>query len=112
LLDAAGGDTGKLKVTATGEWTLTIRPASTATAFDSAARGSGDAVLTYTGRKGKIAFTHSGHSIFFVLTHGTSTPRLVVNKKGNYQGKAKIGNGPILIQITTVGPWTAKATAT
>ena len=106
LMDTTdGSDTKAIKLTATGTWTVTLRPLSAAPKFGSATKGTGDGVVLYTGAGGVGTFAGKGPGNFAVHVFSSTGSDLLVNEIGNYSGENVVPAGPALLQITADGPW-------
>jgi len=112
LLDADGGDTAKVKVTATGSWTMEIKPRSSAPTLRGRSSGRGDQVLKYFGGPFILAATHNGTSNFVIQAYGEDggSSDLLVNEIGRYSGENTLSEGPGLIAINADGSWTITVT--
>jgi cytoskeletal protein RodZ len=108
LLDPeASDDTTRLKVQASGPWTIKLSEVTTAKTWTGHTSGLGDAVLMYAGKGGVVTVTHRGSGNFIVKTYGGDPlDDLMVNKIGNYKGDHTINDGPVLLQVTAGGRWT------
>ncbi len=97
-----------LKITADGTWTLTFKDASTARPFTSSIAGKGDEVLLYHGNTGTAAITNNGSANFIVTAYGTdgSSPNLLIDEIGHYNGSQPFSSGPMFIVVQADGNWT------
>jgi hypothetical protein len=103
------GEATKIKITADGAWTLKISPVSSSPLFTGGVAKKGDAVLIYPGTAADLAITNKGTGNFAVKTDdGRGTGDLLVNEIGNYKGTVPVGDGPLLIVVTSDGKWTMK----
>lgn len=95
-----------IKVTADGDWKLTISPISSAPAL--ASSGAGDAVYLYDGDAAKLAVSHDGQRNFVVMeeTGEAFSMGLLVNEIGPYSGTVPLGAGPSVIAVQADGNWT------
>lgn len=95
-----------LKITADGNWTVTISPVSTAPEL--AASGAGDAVYLYNGSASKLTATHTGERNFIVMeeTSEAFSFGLLVNDIGPYSGTVPLSAGPSVISVGADGAWT------
>lgn len=98
----------KLKVTASGPWTIKLSPISTAPTLASPASGKGDAVYLWTGKATTWAITHQGSSNFVVTNNGSGLlgHSLLVNEIGAYTGSVPVKAGPAITTIESDGAWT------
>ncbi len=105
-IQSLGGDAVRLKVTASGAWTIHVAPLSEAPALPQA--GKGDGVYQFTSSAAPTwAITHTGQSNFTVTEESGSTVMgLLVNEIGNYKGTVAGYSGPGLVIITADGAWT------
>ena len=96
-----------LEVTATGDWTITLKPVSAAANFT----GSGTGTGIFKGKinAGKKTISYEGSSNFIVqqwCTNGTND--LVANEIGAYRGTKLVQGGTCLIAVQSQGNWTIK----
>jgi hypothetical protein len=110
LLDDQGTETSKLKITADGSWTLTLKALARARHISTTAKGTGDDVLIYGGPAATLKFASRGEgnvAIFWITEDGGD---LLVNDIGHYSGESALTDGPGVLSIKVDGPWTAKIT--
>jgi hypothetical protein len=100
-----GQNTVRLQVQASGPWHIEVRPISSLATFDATAQGHGDDVVSYTGKAGIAAFTHSGEHNFIVDAY-TSQRTGLVNEIGAYSGKVPVTAGPAVWTVQADGDWT------
>jgi hypothetical protein len=94
-----------LEINASGPWTVTIAPVTTARALDQGQiAGHGDDVILYKGSAKPAAIAHDGTSNFVVKTYGGRSPDLVVNEIGPYNGTVPL-TGPSVVGINADGNW-------
>lgn len=100
------GEGTTIKVTADGDWKLTIAPIAAAPAL--ASSGSGDAVYLYDGDAAKLAASHDGERNFVVMeeTGEAFNLGLLVNEIGAYSGTVPLSAGPSVISVQADGNWT------
>jgi hypothetical protein len=96
-----------IEVTASGDWTITLKPVSKAANFS----GSGSGTGVYKGniKAGKKTITYDGESNFIVYqwcTNGTSD--LLANEIGSYRGSKLVKGGSCLIAVQSEGTWSIK----
>ena len=96
--DAAG-----IEVSASGEWEMTIAPISTAPALPDSGTGPGS--FLYEGPGGEATLSHDGESNFIGLQYNGSSPNLIVNEIGVYDGTGTLEPGPSLVTIAADGSW-------
>jgi hypothetical protein len=96
-----------VKVSADGNWTITIAPISSA--LELAPTGAGDAVFLYSGGAANLTLSHDGDSNFAVSQFNDDAFNLglLVNEIGAYQGTVPLSAGPSVITIDANGNWTA-----
>ncbi|WP_166879159.1 hypothetical protein [Salinibacterium sp. ZJ450] len=101
-----GDAANNLKVTADGNWTITIAPLSTAPELG--ASGAGDAVFLYSGGAANAAITHDGSRNFSFTEHTDAAFNfgLLVNEIGAYSGTVPMSAGPSVINVDADGNWT------
>lgn len=99
----------KLKVMASGKWSVTIAPVASAVAATAANSGKGDAILLYDGPAADWTITHAGSSNIAVKYMSASGTDLLVNDIGEYSGVVPAGAGPAVITIVADGGWTMAA---
>ena len=96
-----------LEVTATGDWTITLKPVSAAANFSGS--GSGTGIFKGKITAGKKTITYEGSSNFIVqqwCTDGTTD--LIANEIGAYRGTKLIRGGTCLIAVKSEGTWNIK----
>ena len=98
-----------IRLTADGNWTITISPVSTAPAI--VPSGAGDGVFLYSGKAGKLTVAHDGSSNFTVTeeTGKTFPYGLLMNEIGAYSGTVPLSSGPSVIVVGADGNWTLQA---
>jgi hypothetical protein len=96
-----------LKVTASGPWSISIAPISTAPTLASPANGNGDSVYQWTGKATTWAITNQGKGNFVVTNEGSGPlgSDLLVNEIGNYNGSVPVQAGPAVTTINSDGTW-------
>jgi hypothetical protein len=106
LMDADGGGTTQLQVTASGPWTISLSNPRFAPALNEGPNsGTGDAVLLYQGGRGVAAISGQSESNFVVQEYSSSGYDLLVNEIGAYQGTVPLAAGPAFVQIKSEGSW-------
>lgn len=107
LLDANGGNTTQLKVTAHGPWTITLTDIRSAPDLNPGANtGTGDTVLKYLGAAGKATIAgNAAKDNFIVQQYTGSGQELLVNETDPYQGTVPLAAGPALVTVKATGPW-------
>jgi hypothetical protein len=107
LLDPLGTQTSRLKVRASGPWTLKIKPVSAAKTMSTSAKGSSDDVVLYTGPGGLADITHLGKLNFVVKYYRGDNEVRLFDHPGEFHGQIRIPKGdPTLLDITADGKWT------
>lgn len=102
-----GDDAAKLKVTASGFWTILVQPVSEAPELTFPAAESGDGVFLYAGDAADWAITHRGSSNFVVATYQPDrTGDLLVNETGDYQDTVSAPSAPLVVSVEADGDWT------
>ena len=96
----------KLKVTASGNWSVTISPLAAAPPATASNSGAGDAVLLYDGPAADWTISHSGSRNFAVKYLSSNDNDLLVNEIGAYSGVVPAAAGPGVITISADGAWT------
>jgi hypothetical protein len=106
-LSSVGDPAASLKISADGNWTVTISPISAAPQFPSS--GTGDGVFLYDGDASNLALTHDGDSNFSVVEYTSELfgTDLLVNEIGSYTGTVPLSAGPALVTVSANGNWTA-----
>ena len=97
-----------LKVTASGPWTITLAPVSTAPTLASGATGKGDAVYQWTGKATTWTLSNTGGAgNFAVINHGSGAfgADLLVEVIGPYNASVPVKAGPAVTTIQSDGTW-------
>lgn len=103
LLDRQGAQTRRLKIQASGPWTIKIKQTSAARHVSTRAKAPGDDVLLYTGAKGLATFDFKG-TLNFNVQYADSSG-VLVDEIGRFSGQVPIKAGPVLIEVTADGKW-------
>jgi len=103
-----GGEPTNLKVTADGDWEITIASFEEAPRLELPAEGDGDAVYVYDGGAADWAITHDGDSNFQV--HQTplsdlAIGDLLVNTIGSYEGTVPVNDEVAVVTVVADGSW-------
>ncbi len=99
--------TVKLSVQATGTWSLSVHPFSTApNVISNRSAGDGPDVLSYDGPARTFAITHTGSSRFVARVWTGQKSTVVADTVGNYSGTTTLPAGNSFVQIETEGSWT------
>lgn len=105
LFNLRGSATKSLEITASGNWTVTVRSVLSLREFVAgAASGHGDDVLIFRGSAGVATISHIGESNFAIWSYGDRSD-LVVNEIGNYKGESRWSKGPSVVAVTADGDW-------
>jgi hypothetical protein len=104
-LSSVSGQPAKLKIDASGPWTVNIQPIASAPTLTVPAKATGDKVFIYTGQADSWAITNSGKSNFVVTSVGDMSD-LLVNEIGTYSGTVPVTGGPAIITVESDGAWT------
>ena len=121
LVNAIGGYSGTVlfdentgvhsvafEVTADGAWTITVKPVTSARAWDGSSplNGSGDEVVQispFISGLTTVTVQHTGSSNFAVFAYSSSGTDLLVNEIGAYLGEVLLGDGTFLLKVTADG---------
>lgn len=100
-----------LKIKASGAWTVSTIPATSAPRWDGTApySGKGDSVLIVKDAAEGLTpvnVTNGGSSNFVVRAWSTSGTDLLVNEIGKYQGTVLIPSRTLLLEVKSSGNWT------
>lgn len=105
-LEQLGSAPTQLKVTATGSWSVTIAPISSAP-IAVPKSGTGDLVFLYNGRAANWNLGFKGSGDFIVSQFSSAImPNLAVDEMGNYSGTVPMDPGPSVVQVEADGSWT------
>lgn len=108
LMDADGGNTTEIQVTASGSWSVTLSDLKTMPSFSDgpAHTGKGDAVLVYRGAAGIGTINgNRGGDYFGVKYYGSDTSDSLVNTTDPYAGSVPWPAGVAIVVVTATGPW-------
>lgn len=103
-----GSTTNRLKVTASGAWTIVVHDITTARPFISDIGGKGDDVLLYAGDAATASITHTGKSNFAIELYNKQGHDLLVNEIGSYSGRQPLPGGGALLVVHADGTWSIK----
>jgi hypothetical protein len=103
-------DVARLKITATGRWSVQVAPIATAPQLRSSATSRTDAVYLWLGGPSDWAMTHKGDSNFVVTEYGGEGfgPNLLVNEIGKYSGTVPAEQGPSVVTVEASSLWTLR----
>ena len=111
-LVSIGAKAAKLKIDATGPWTLTISPLDKAPTLTLPANGTSSSVYVYLGPAANWTITHTPKtSTNFSVVQYAQVPNLLVNAIGSNKGTVPVSAGPTVITIDAAGPWSIAAAA-
>lgn len=96
-----GSVTGKLTISAEGDWTVSIGDLSTAS---KALSGVGDTALLLSGSTTDALIKNNGDGNFVVQVYNSDGADLAVNEIGSYSGTVPMVL-PALVQVTSQGSW-------
>ena len=110
LIDDIGSQrTAKLTIEATGPWTVQLRSVRSAPRFSATTRGTGDAVLRYTGRAGMATIRGGApYTAFTVTTHDDDFPKLLVVAAGTFDDTRQWPAGPVLVEVESAARWSIR----
>lgn len=107
-----GNEPDSLKITADGDWEITIASFEQTPYLELPAEGQGDAVYRYDGGAADWTLTHDGDSVFtvghFPFT-GIPDFNLLVMEMGRYEGTVPVTDDVAVVTITADGSWTITA---
>jgi hypothetical protein len=97
----------RLKVTASGRWTIRVAPIASAPQLKSPASGKSDKVYLWDGKATTWRITNRGSGNFVVQTYGSGLfgDDLLVNEIGAYRGSVPVKAGPAVTTIVSDGTW-------
>lgn len=96
-----GSVTGKLTISAEGDWTVSIGDLSTAS---KALSGVGDTALLLSGSTTDALIKNNGDGNFVVQVYNSDGADLAVNEIGSYSGTVPMVL-PALVQVNSEGSW-------
>jgi hypothetical protein len=115
LFDENEGDHSvAFEVTASGSWTIRVKPISAARVWEptGSLKGKGDDVVQLTPPATGLSATdvrHTGKGNFAIWAYSTDGTDLLVNDIGRYSGQVLLPDGTFLLAITADGSWTMSA---
>lgn len=106
----------RFEVTATGSWTIEVRPLAMAERLQVPGRvqGSGDQVLFLAGRTPDTAHIEGNSSGDHFAVHGWipgDFTDLLVNVVEPYEGTVLLNSDTLVLQVTAAGAWSIEVTA-
>ncbi|HEU5127682.1 MAG TPA: Hsp70 family protein [Glycomyces sp.] len=102
------GATAKLSISADSDWTLTIKPVSSAPLLEDSVSGTDSHVLLYNGEAAEWDLEYTGNMSFSVTqiaSDGLLGSTSWASKAGTYTGTAAGQAGPSVIIVTADGDW-------
>ena len=114
LLDADGGETTQLQVTAAGPWTITLNSMDAAPRFTDTFRGEGDGIVIHEGNRRRVAKItgNQKHEHFAVEAYSGQGNDLLVNTTDPYTGRVPFPGGVVVVAVTATGAWSITVTDT
>jgi hypothetical protein len=112
LFDAAVGQHSvAFKIETSESWAVTLKPVSSARAWDGASKlsGKGDDVVRIAPSSAGLVtlnITHNGSSNFAVTGYSANGADLMVNEIGKYTGQVPLADGSFLLTVQADGAWT------
>jgi len=103
------------EVDADGPWTITIKPVTSAPAWDLSGtlEGTGDTIYRIVPRSSRPALlqvSYTGDANFIVHSHGLDGPNGLVNEIGTYHGRVWMPDGSFILEVDAdSGSWTVTA---
>lgn len=101
-----GETVGELEISASGPWTVRVRPLFDSPELATSLQGTGSEVIVYTASASRLEATHQGSSNFVVRAWSTSGRDLLVNEIGAYTGTVRIDPSTVIIEVEADGAWT------
>lgn len=100
-----------LRVEADGDWTITFHHLNEAPRWDGSDtyEATGNSLVIVDGVADgltPVTLTHAGESNFAIWAWGESSPDLIVNEIGRYDGTTLLPDGSLVLQVDADGPWT------
>ncbi len=114
LLDADGGETTQLTVSATGPWAITLNSMDAAPRFTDTYSGDGDEVVIFEGdRPGVAKITGNQQSEnFSVEAYSSEGNEALVYTYDPYTGRVPFPGGVVVVAVTATGAWSITVTDT
>lgn len=107
-----GEEPASLKITADGDWEITIASFDDAPYLEAPVEGDGDAVFKYDAGAADWAISHDGDANFIVVhspLEGIMGAMPLVNEIGSYEGTVPVTGDVAIVTITADGSWTITA---
>lgn len=99
------GTPAYLEVSASGPWTITLKPIADADVLENGQMMHGDnVVLASSSAAKKLTINNSGKGNFIVYGISSSSSKLLVNEIGDYSGTV-VNNGSSLFIVESEGDW-------
>ena len=111
LLDVpSGAHPAAFSVTASGAWTITVKPLQMARLWDTSTSltGNGDDVVLLAAPAGGLVtatINYTGSTAFAVWSYGSAYPDLMVNEAGPYSGDVPLSPGTTYLAVECIGSW-------
>ncbi|WP_147050527.1 LGFP repeat-containing protein [Kocuria flava] len=108
--DDWGAPTVRLRITADGAWTISVRSVNSLPSYgaDRTVSGRGSSVFRYSGRSTTRQINHTGNSNFIVWSYpNNGYADLLVNDIGTYSGRVAYP-GPAVIEVEADGSWSIR----
>ncbi len=111
VLYAGNDPASSMEVTASGPWTISVKPVSGARTwapvFGPLTGHGDDVVLIPDGVDSAMTvdITNTGQGNFAVWAWSDSNRDLLVNEIGNYSGGKRVASGTLVFEITSEGDW-------
>jgi hypothetical protein len=105
LLDPAGGSTTRLRVHASGPWTITLSDPRSAPVFTDGFSGTGDSVLVHDGAGGTAGLDGTGGGTFAVRLYSDGRATDLIRATAPWTGQVHWPAGLGLVAVTATGPW-------
>jgi hypothetical protein len=98
----------KLRIQASGSWSIKVLPVSSAPELTGA--NVGDGIFLYGGAATNFRLTHGGESNFIIVEHPNAwfDYQLIVNEIGRFDGVVPFVAGPAVVEVLADGYWTVQ----
>lgn len=101
----ANEEVAEAEITASGPWTIAVRPLKDARQGTASTTGRGADVVLVEGLGDRARMTHNGSSNFAVHAYGSGRD-LLVNEIGPYEGTVRVPAGTVVLVVEADGDWT------
>ncbi len=106
LLDAtSAASTGKLTISASSTWSITVADVRSVKVTKNSASGHGDTVIKMSGANAVATVANVGTSDFVVIGYGANYPQQAVHQIGTFKGTVVLTT-PGYLQVESDGDWT------